>query len=198
MGWLDIGISIVKDFISPIAKAGDILHAVADILTYICKKLGILPSDIQEEEMGDKAIQAKDVGITPEKFDTYQEYLKVIQDFKIDPEKSHKISTEAKLAKAMELEVLFLKEAKPEMAVLSFLGIIARHMEYFSPEKVDALGKMLVSANDLIVNIDAVLNKGEKNPEKIEAAYEKLADIEKQIDPGISDEEALNRALKIE
>ena len=197
MGFFDIVIGGIESFISTISKVGSILQAVANVLTSICKELGLLPPEIQEEELGDCAIQAAEEGITPDNFDTYQEYVQAIQDFEIDPEKSAKISPEEKLAKTAEVEAKLLANEKPEIAVSACLGLIAGHMEYFTPDKVEAIGRMLLTTSNLVSNIANVVDKKELNPENKKLAYNTLASIEKQINPGISDNEALNRAMKI-
>ena len=198
MGLFDIVVGGIESFISTISKVGEILQVVANMLTSICRELGLLPPEIQEEELGDCAIQAEEEGITPDKFDTYQEYVQAIQDFDIDPEKSAEISPEEKLAKALEVEANLLHHEKPEIAVTACLGLIAGHTDYFTPEKVEAIGKMLITTSNLVTNIANVVEKKEMNPDKISVAFETLADIEKQIEPGISDDEALTRAMKIE
>ncbi len=42
--------------------------------------------------MGDKAIQAEEHGIKPEDFSTYSEYVKSVEDFETDSERSKEIS----------------------------------------------------------------------------------------------------------
>lgn len=47
--------------------------------------LGLLDKDEKLEDMGDKAIQAKEAGINPEDFATYKEYAEAIKNFEVDP-----------------------------------------------------------------------------------------------------------------
>lgn len=199
-------VGAIESFISTIKEVTVILQAVVNVLTSICRDLGILPPEMQEEELGDRAIQAEEAGIKLEDFDTYQEYVKAIQDFEIDPEKSDGILLEEKLAKAAEVEAKILASEKPEIALTACLGLIAGHMGYFTPEKVEAIGEMflkaikagnLVEASNLVENIANVVDKNDLNPEHKKLANSTLASLEKQIDPGISDVEALNRAKGI-
>lgn len=199
-------VGTIESFISTIKEVTVILQAVVNVLTSICRDLGILPPEMQEEELGDRAIQAEEAGIKLEDFDTYQEYVKAIQDFEIDPEKSDGILLEEKLAKAAEVEAKILASEKPEIALTACLGLIAGHMGYFTPEKVEAIGEMflkaikagnLVEASNLVENIANVVDKNDLNPEHKKLANLTLVNLEKQIDPGISDVEALNRAKGI-
>ena len=152
--------------------------------------------DIQEEELGDKSIQAEEAGIKVKDFDTYQEYVKAIRDFQIDPEKTKRISLDEKLAKALELEIIMLMKEKPEISVKPCMDLIANHIDFFTPVKVEAFCKLLMEDNKLIDNIEKVVAKNERNPEIFKTAYATLANIEKQIDPAISDNEAIKRASK--
>ena len=193
---IEIGIGILKEFIAIISKAGDLLKLVANILTGICKELGIIQPETDEVELGDRAIQAEQEGIKPENYDTYQEYVKAINEFEIDPEKSKQILPEEKLAKALEIEaILLVANNKPE--VVSFLELVANHKDYFTDIKCKELGKLLVTAAGDVINISDVVNGREKSFDKIDSAYDALAKIEKQIDPNITDAEADERAHKI-
>ncbi len=197
MSWFGLGVAIdgIKAIVTTIKKAGEILQVVAKVLTDVCKELGLLP-DIQEEELGDKSIQAEEAGIKVKDFDTYQEYVKAIRDFQIDPEKTKRISLDEKLAKALELEIIMLMKEKPEISVKPCMDLIANHIDFFTPVKVEAFCKLLMEDNKLIDNIEKVVAKNERNPEIFKTAYATLANIEKQIDPAISDNEAIKRASK--
>ena len=57
--------------------------------------------------------------------------------------------------------------------------------------------KLQIPIHIFETDIFQVANGTEKNPDKIGEAYETLAKVEKQVDPTISDNEALKRAMQI-
>ncbi len=190
-------VSAVSSIVTAIKAIVPVLKAVANVVMSICQTLGLIKPEEKVEDLGDKAIQAGDEGIKPENYANYQDYVKAVQDFQIDPEKSKRISPEEKMAKALEVQANLLAEKAPELGVEDYLNLIANHMDYFTPERSTELGKLLLTESGAVVNVAEVLNGTEKNPDKIGEAYETLAKVEKQVDPTISDNEALKRAMQI-
>lgn len=91
------------------------------LCVYICvliaKELGILSPEAGEkdvEELGDKVIQAREKGIKPENYETYEEYMKAIENFKVDPVKSSKISLKEKLADGIGLLSTLISIKSPD------------------------------------------------------------------------------------
>ena len=190
-------VSAVSSIVTAIKAIVPVLKAVANVVMNICQTLGLIKPEEKVEDLGDKAIQAEDEGIKPENYANYQDYVKAVQDFQVDPEKSKHITPEEKMAKALEVQANLLVEKAPELGVMDYLSLIANHTDYFTPDKTTELGKLLLSESGAVTNVAEVLNGTEKNPDKIGAAYETLAKVEKQVDPTISDNEALKRAMQI-
>ncbi|MBO5589911.1 MAG: hypothetical protein J5923_01530 [Acidaminococcaceae bacterium] len=190
-------VSAVSSIVTAIKAIVPVLRAVANVVMSICQTLGLIKPEEKVEDLGDKAIQAGDEGIRPENYANYQDYVKAVQDFQVDPEKSKRITPEEKMAKALEVQANLLAEKAPELGVEDYLNLIANHMDYFTPERSTELGKLLLTESGAVVNVADVLNGTEKNPDKINEAYDTLAKVEKQVDPTISDNEALKRAMQI-
>ena len=190
-------VSAVSSIVTAIKAIVPVLKAVANVVMNICQTLGLIKPEEKVEDLGDKAIQAGDEGIKPENYANYQDYVKAVQDFQVDPEKSKHITPEEKMAKALEVQANLLVEKAPELGVMDYLSLIANHTDYFTPDKTTELGKLLLSESGAVTNVAEVLNGTEKNPDKIGEAYETLAKVEKQVDPTISDNEALKRAMQI-
>ena len=89
----------------------EVAKLVGNILTEIVKSLGIINPDENATDLGDKALQAEAQGIVPEKYDNYQEYLKAVQNFELDPEKSTCFSEIDKLSKGVE----FIQSFSPSL-----------------------------------------------------------------------------------
>ena len=190
-------VSAVSSIVTAIKAIVPVLKAVANVVMSICQTLGLIKPEEKVEDLGDKAIQAGDEGIRPENYANYQDYVKAVQDFQVDPEKSKRITPEEKMAKALEVQANLLAEKAPELGVEDYLNLIANHMDYFTPERSTELGKLLLTESGAVVNVAEVMNGTEKNPDKISEAYDTLAKVEKQVDPTISDNEALKRAMQI-
>lgn len=190
-------VSAVSSIVTAIKAIVPVLKAVANVVMSICQTLGLIKPEEKVEDLGDKAIQAGDEGIRPENYANYQDYVKAVQDFQVDPEKSKRITLEEKMAKALEVQANLLAEKAPELGVEDYLNLIANHMDYFTPERSTELGKLLLTESGSVANVAEVLNGTEKNPDKISEAYDTLAKVEKQVDPTISDSEALKRAMQI-
>ena len=190
-------VSAVSSIVTAIKAIVPVLRAVANVVMSICQTLGLIKPEEKVEDLGDKAIQAGDEGIRPENYANYQDYVKAVQDFQVDPEKSKRITPEEKMAKALEVQADLLAEKAPELGVEDYLNLIANHMDYFTPERSTELGKLLLTESGAVVNVAEVMNGTEKNPDKISEAYDTLAKVEKQVDPTISDNEALKRAMQI-
>ncbi len=190
-------VSAVSSIVTAIKAIVPVLKAVANVVMSICQTLGLIKPEEKVEDLGDKAIQAGDEGIRPENYANYQDYVKAVQDFQVDPEKSKRITPEEKMAKALEVQANLLAEKAPELGVEDYLNLIANHMDYFTPERSTELGKLLLTESGSVANVAEVLNGTEKNPDKISEAYDTLAKVEKQVDPTISDSEALKRAMQI-
>lgn len=72
------------------------LAKIALGLVYIADQLGIFDSS-DPIELGDRCIQATDAGITPDQFDSLDDYHEALMDFELDPELSAAISDNEKL-----------------------------------------------------------------------------------------------------
>ena len=69
-----------------------VLNAVAKGLTAFGNALGLFETD-DPEKLGTKRILAEEEGIEPENYDTYDEYLKAVDEFEIDEERAAEIPT---------------------------------------------------------------------------------------------------------
>ena len=70
------------------------LKVVGNALVKLGKTLGLIKPEAKVEDLGDKAIQSE---YKPEDYNSYAEYVKAVEDYKLDPEKSKNISEEEKI-----------------------------------------------------------------------------------------------------
>ena len=72
------------------------LKVVGNAFVKLGKTLGLIKPETKVEDLGDKAIQSE---YKPEDYNSYAEYVKAVEDYKLDPEKSKNISEEEKIKK---------------------------------------------------------------------------------------------------
>ena len=177
------------------------LNALSKGLTAFGNALGLFETD-DPEKLGTKRIQAEEAGIEPENYDTYDEYLKAIDDFEIDEERALEISVEDKLAKAAQhtLEAVDNKypEANAEMLARGALNV----PEFYSddsrftelaklvandPEKINLIGKLLcgeLEGDEYYDAIDMVISAEQAaNPQlSIDEVKEKMQNLLTETD----------------
>lgn len=97
-------VSAVSTFIPKLMEiVGKNLIQVVNIIIGIVKGLGIVQPEENATDLGDKALQAEEAGITPENYDSYEEYLKAVEKFETNPKRSAKIDENEKLQKGAEI-----------------------------------------------------------------------------------------------
>lgn len=170
------------------------LDIVGKIIMAIAKALGLVEEDEKLDELGDKAIQAEEAGITPDKFETYDEYVKAVEEFEVDPEKSKEIPTGDKVKKGIELLARNAEEKydiEPE-ATVGMIGVIASNPEFFN-----GCGSLLAAAikenPNFVSELNGYVNGTEKNENKLADMEDNLVNMAKTktVDPVNSDFEAL-------
>ena len=166
--------------------------AVSKLVTAIGKALGLIKEDEKPEDLGDKALQAEEQGITPDKFKSYEEYANRIQNFELDPEKSKNYSTEDKMKKSMEVYSKLIAEKYPEMAVdLDKLATLEqKNPGYLTDARIDQISEMVKDDPKLVGDIGRYLSDSETDTVNISNTIDKMMNIEKGANPGMSDAEA--------
>ena len=81
------------------------LKVIGNAIASIAKELGIIKPDRDIEEFGDRALQAEEKGITPDKYSSFEEWVKDIEkdDWGYDPERNKDMPPEKKILKGVEV-----------------------------------------------------------------------------------------------
>jgi len=125
----------VVEALAPVAKG------IANFANAFLQGLGILKSNESVEDMGNKALQAADEGITMDQFDDFNSYMNALRDFEPDPEKSRNYSPNTKLVAGLGLGSKGVEEkfnAEPGSLDAIWLLPMA-NPEYFTPERMQEL-----------------------------------------------------------
>lgn len=193
-------VEIVASFIEKLKELGFQKEIVVVIALYtLAKALGIIEEKTQPEEIGGKAIQLENEGVKPENFDTRNEYLNKVENYKLDKEKTVEISEKDKFEKAAEIILFSLLEKNPEFSFDKFAEIMLNpnSLEYLrSDGRMEEFGKIIKNEVETANNIVNYLKGNEHNDLKIESAIKALINIEKNTHGNISREDAMNNILQ--
>jgi hypothetical protein len=131
-----------------LAQGLEALKVVAQIVDTIALFFGIFKGEETTENVGDRAIQAAEQGITPERFDDFAQYMDALREFKLDDDKSQKIPVEQKIVAGFALAGRGLDDKfnTPEGTMGNMIPLIAANPLYFSAEK---LTQFLKSGHDI-------------------------------------------------
>ena len=174
------------------------LKVIGNTLVSIAKSLGLIKPETDVQELGDKALQAEQAGITPEQFASYAEYVKEIENFTLDPEKSKLTTEDEKIKKGIEIGTCVVSERFPELPFAAFFNVVLNKPEFFK-ESIRTAGILALAGTDGKSFTDVVnfISGAEKNDRNIDNAVAALKKIEKDVQPGISDSEAFKAAVNL-
>ena len=154
---------------------------LAQIISGILKGLGILKPDEEATDLGDKALQAEEQGIKPENYDSYADYLKAVEEFETDPEKSATIDEGKKLEKGVEVITATLVERYGEV-FKDFLLIIANHPTYFE-NRMPHFTELAKNSPTIFADITHYIQGSEKDTDKRHDTLQMMFDVEKKVNP---------------
>ena len=170
------------------------LKSLAAPLLELGKELGLIEPETDVEDLGDKAIQSD---LNHDDFDCYEEYLKAVEDYKLDPEKSKLSTEEKKIQKGIELTVGVMIDKYQEFPMGEFINMIGHNQSFFTESKMGELAIVIKTDGQSISDILHYVDGTEKNSTKIQGTVDTLLEIEKNTNPGISDKEAFKNVMEL-
>ena len=170
------------------------LKSLATPLLELGKELGLIEPETDVEDLGDKAIQSD---LNPDDFDCYEEYLKAVEDYKLDPEKSKLSTEEKKIQKGIELTVGVMIDKYQDFSMDKFINMIGHNQNFFTEAKMGEIAKVIKTDGQSITDILHYVDGTEKNSTKIQGTVDTLLEIEKNTNPGISDKEAFKNVMEL-
>jgi Sec-independent protein translocase protein TatA len=193
LGTVAAAVGVVKN-LAIVGLAVQGLKKIGNILTNLGKALGLIKPETKIDELGDKALQSE---YKPEDYDSYAEYVKAVEKFDLDAEKSNQISEEDKIKKGMELSTGVIIEEFDGFPIQDFCVTLGKNPEYFTSEKMGEIAKLIKEDGKYISNILNYVNGTEKDELKLQKTIDALTSIDKHINPSISDKDALKNVLQI-
>ena len=194
---LSIGAALTKA-VALVGMAVEGLKIIGRAVMGIAKALfpNAFKPETTVEDLGDKAIQS---GFKPEDFKSYEEYVKAVEDFKTDPEKSKTISEEMKTAKGIELTTGLLAEKAPTLPVGDLVDYLTKNPILMKDNNKLIAGIFSLANKDqgTFSEIVKYMNGTEKDFDKRLSAINTIANILKEISPEMSANDAKNVAMNL-
>lgn len=194
MSWFDDVFSFFSTVLTVVAAlVVPELLAIAKLISYALEKLGVIDHNENPEDIGEKYLQAGESGIRVEDFDNYDDFVKEIENFDIDPKKVNDHSVKERLDAYVTLRATQLENLVPGLGTF-VTEIVPKLTKEFSIDT--KFGSMLDNFRSDMSGLNGYF-KGELSDEKFSSVQKHLFDIEKKIDPNKSDLDVIN-ALKNE
>lgn len=193
LGTIAAAATTVTKALAVVGLAVQGLRVIGNVLTSLGKALGLIKPETKVEDLGDKAIQSE---YNPENFDSYADYVKAVEAYDLDPEKSKLTTEEEKIKKGMELAAGVTIEKYQDFPIEEFCVAVGQNPEFFTEAKMGEIAKLMEADGQYIPSILNYVNGSEKDSKKIQAAVDTLLGVEKSVNPGISDKEAYRNVMR--
>lgn len=170
--------SNIKPFLGPILTTiatvipHPVVKAVVNCANALLHALSIFRPNENVQDMGDRALQAAEKGITMDKFEKFDDYIDALRKFELDPEASEKHGAAEKLIAGLGIATAGIEDKfNAEPGSLSNLWLLPiTNPEYFTPERL----KSLLENGGPIGDISAYLEKrmGNETTRQFEKSFE--------------------------
>ncbi len=171
------------------------LKLIGNAIASIAKALEIIKPERDIEEIGDRALQAEEKGMTLDKYDSYETWVRDIEkdDWGYDPEKNKEMDLQKKVLKGVEVSTAVTIERFPGLPIQEFLSLAGKNPQFFTLERMYEIGKLASSDLDVFGKVVNYVTGAAVDHKTVDVASDILIDIEKEIDPGISENVAYDK-----
>lgn len=187
-----LSVVVTKLVPSLIKIVGTSLEKLSTVLENFFKELGLIEPNDNIEEIGDKALQAEQDDLHPikiEDFDSHEKYLAAIKEYEVDLEKSALILKDDKLHKAIEI-LLGMAIAQYGQPMSVFSQIVVSNPDFYSKAgRLDEFAGLIRSDPKTFAELINYMENKSMSTEKNDAAFDKLVEMEKKINPDAPDSE---------
>lgn len=170
--------SIASTLGSVISSLGPVAEALGKFANAFLQGMGILRPNETTEDMGDRALQAAEKGITPEKFQNFEAYMSELRNFDIDPERSIKRSSAEKLVAGIGIGTVGMEDKfNLDRGSLNSMWLLPiTNADYFTPARMETLLTSGRLGGDVFAYLEKRLSGSENQ------AFEKQLDIDGNTD----------------
>lgn len=163
------------------------LKSIVGILVNTAKALGLV--ELPGEEQAEKALQSD---LEPDNFETFDDYLKELDKFEIDPNKKH--SPDELLSKEAELLSGVVLNKEPLIPIEGMINAVAKFPNFLNESRMNEISNLCGGSPEKLNDVFGLINGTEKNISKLQSGENLLIETEKRLDPTLkSDEDALAR-----
>ena len=169
----------------------DKIKPIADTIWKVSQVMEVYKNTSSVEDLGDKAIQAEQQGVTLDScMGDFEAYQNKIDNFNLDPQKSTTISNEEKLSASLVLMTIEL-EKKYSSDISGIFGLIHRNNEFFTPDRIS---KYLTACEKGHVSISDICNYFSSNLDRKDSTLVEtnLVEIEKELQSKNSESEVIS------
>lgn len=141
--------SVLPKIVPALDQIGAVIKSIANI---VFKVLDIFQPDDDVEDMGDRALQAAEQGIKPDNFDTYDEYIAEIKNFKPDPDKSATLSSAEKIGAGLAVGTTGMEKKfdAPAGSLAPIWVLAASNPTYFNADRLVGIVQSGHSVTDVM------------------------------------------------
>lgn len=161
----------VSSFATKVAPVlGAIIDTIQPIATFIVRfastllqSIGILKPDEKLDDLGERALQAADSGITPSSCKNFDEYMDKLRNFDLDPEVAAKRSPTEKLVAGLAIGTIGTEDKfNAERGSLNGMWLLPiASPSYFTPERVESLISTGRLGGNILEYLEKRLSDGE-------------------------------------
>lgn len=190
---LSSALSVVAKLVPAIVKiVGNALEKLSTELETFFKGLNLLEPNETMETIGDRALQAEQDEHDPikiENFDSHEKYLAAIREYELDAEKSALTPQDDKLHKAIEI-MLATAMSQYGQPMSEFAQIIVNNPDFYSKAgRLAEFANIARSDPQTFAEIVNYIENKNMSTEKNDAAFDKLVDMERKVNPDAPDTE---------
>ena len=177
-------VSIAAPIISALSVVMPQLRPLAAVLDAALIVIGLLNPDETIEEIGDKILQGYEQDIKPADFSTYDEYITVIRNVKLDPEKSKEFNFGEKITAGLTVQAWGMEEKFGQgssdllVHIIKDAPNIAKGEGYFTETRVQNILEKITSVADVAQYFSNKLNPDDSN--RVE---QELLKVEQNLNP---------------
>lgn len=172
--------SALSSFAANIAPLlSNIISTLPSVFTLLLKfapvflaGLGILKPDEKVDDMGERALQAAEKGITIDMFDNFDDYMDALRNFDLDPEVASKRNPTEKLVAGLGVGTVGVEDKfLVERGSLNAMWLLPiANPDYFTPDRMQSLVATGRLGCDIYAYLEKRLSGGESR--SIEKGFE--------------------------
>lgn len=128
------------------------IGAVARVVTFVAQILGIFQKGDGVEDIGDRALQGAEQNITPDGYETFDEYMDALRNMELDPEKTENTSFLDKVLAGCGVSVQGFNaklDESPEV-LQDFYFLIAKNPDFFTADRAGQYTSHFDQVGDIV------------------------------------------------